>query len=119
MNKKWAAVASAVVSIGIALAVGVPFASAQESGGGGQCNNYGNNNIIVAPFCGATLPVPTSQPVPTRTLPTVPTYTFPPINPVPTTTSPVACPQIFPPLPGCPGYPPFLGGGTIGGVPAQ
>jgi hypothetical protein len=119
--KRVAAVVSALVSIGIALVVGVPMASANE-GAGGQCNNYGDHNIIVAPFCGASLPTPTSNPmspVQTSTVPhpvsTLPT-SLPPIRTVTPSPFPtgVLCPQIYPPLPGCPGYTPPIPIGPAG-----
>jgi hypothetical protein len=118
MIKKIAAAVSAVLAIGVALVVGVPMASANE-GGGGQCNNYGDHNIIVAPFCGATLaPATSAAPVPLSTLPH-PTSTLPTLPPIITATRTVLptginCAQIYPPLPGCPGYP-----GPIGGVAPQ
>jgi hypothetical protein len=81
MKAKTAAVIVGLVISAAGLGVGVPLANANPAGGG-QCNNYGNGNVIVAPFCGATI-VPSgggSAPVTTTTKPVVGTLTpsFPP-----------------------------------------
>lgn len=63
MARKTAAALGGLLVAGVGSVAGAPFANASEHGGG-ECNNYGNGSVVVAPFCGA----PTAPTPPTDTL---------------------------------------------------
>ncbi|GAA4798708.1 hypothetical protein GCM10023200_39240 [Actinomycetospora chlora] len=94
MNRRVAALALAGSSIALGLAASFGVASAAE--GDGNCNNSGDNNVIVAPFCGANFG-PSVAPVPGGPAATT-TTTFFPGRPAPTTSSFTFTLGPFPPI---------------------
>lgn len=110
MRAKVAAVIGGLVIAAVGFGVGLPMANANPVGGG-QCNNYGNGNVIVAPFCGAQGLVPASATTTpahstTTTLPTLPPYTpITPITPIRTTPSGPPHTEQCPPYCGPGGFP--------------
>jgi hypothetical protein len=60
MSKRIVATLGGLLVAGLGCGVGTPMAHANESGG--QCNNYGDGSLVIAPFCGASLaPAPVPQ----------------------------------------------------------
>jgi hypothetical protein len=101
MKAKTAASIVGLVIAGLGFGIGLPLANANQPTGG-QCNNYGDHNVVVAPFCGATLvPAPstggtTTPTFVTRSLEGNPPTLGPPPSSISTFTRVTGAPTLLP-----------------------